>query len=616
VPSHPRTLVRFAALLAALALLTTSAVTVAAAPGGGRQSVPIKRLGTAHLSATKTTTGATSTEIREEPQVEAVNRQISGNRSYAHAPSANVPRPATSSVASAAGGFAGLDHFNNRFPDGATSSYVGTQFSLEPPDQALCVGGSTIIESVNTVIRVRNTVGTELTDSIPLNQFFGLAPEIIRATSTTAAVYGDFTSDPKCYFDALTGRFFLTILQAAVDPATGAFTGKTHVYLAVSQSGDPVAGVWSIFAIDTTNDGTLGTPAHVGCPCLPDQPLIGADANGFYISTNEFPLFANGFNGAMVYAMSKAALEAGTVGGTQSVFLPTLAEGYAYSVQPATTPPGGTFESANGGTEYFLSALDFNGATDNRIAVWKMTNTSSLTTSSPNLAMASSLVNTVTYGQPPAVTQKPGSTPLIDFFKATKVSTEHLSLLDSNDDRMNQVVFANGNLWGAVNTAVKSSTGPTRTGIAYFIVNPSGPPSLVKDGYVAVAGDSVMFPAFAATASGDGIMSFTLAGPNTYPSAAYVTLDATNGAGSVKVVNAGKGPSDGFSGFGAYGGTGVARWGDYGAAAVAADGTIWFAAESINQTCTLADFVATTFTCGDTRTQLANWGTWIASFKP
>ena len=317
----------------------------------------------------------------------------------------------------------------------------------------------------------------------------------------------------------------------------------------------------------------------------------------------------------MVYALSKAALVAGSIGGTQALFLQTLAEGSAYSVQPATTPPGDTFESANGGTEYFLSALDFNGTTDNRIAVWNLTNTSSLATT-PLLTMTSSLVTTVTYGQPPAVTQKTGSTPQIDYLKATGQSNEHLSLLNSNDDRMNQVVYAHGNLWGAVNTAIKGPSGPTRTGIAYFIVDPSGTPRIVKDGYVAVAGDSVMYPAVAATASGAGIMSFTLAGPNSYPSAAYVKLDATRGAGSVTIVKAGNGPSDGFTGLVSFGGAGVARWGDYGAAAVAADGTIWFAAESINQTCDLSAFVSTNFRCGSTRTLFANWGTWIANVTP
>ena len=605
---------RVVALAAAVALVTMTIGTATAAPGGSHAGVAIRRLGTAHLGTARTTTssGTASTELRQNPEVDAVNREISGNRSYAHVPSVNVPRPAILPVSLAATGFAGLDHYDTRFPDGATPAYAGTQFSLEPPDQALCVGGGFILESVNTVLRVQDTAGAHLTAAIPLNQFFGLAPEIVRSNPP---VFGDFTSDPKCYFDSATGRFFLTILQADVNASTGAFTGRTHVYLAVSRTGDPVAGGWYTFIIDTTNDGTHGTPDHtaLNCPCLGDQPLIGADANGFYITTNEFPLFFNGFNGAMVYAMSKAALETGTIGASQSqaIFEPTLAEGYAYSLQPATTPPGGTFATD---TEYFLSALDFNGTTDHRIAVWTMTNTASLNTTA-SVSLSPSIVDTVTYGQPPAVTQKSGSTPFIDYLKATHQSTEHLSLLNSNDDRMNQAVYADGMLWGAVNTAVKSPTGPTRTGIAYFIVDPSGAGSIVRDGYVAVANNSVMFPAVAATSDGKGVMSFTLAGPGYYPSAAYVKLDATNGAGPVTIVKAGDGPADGFSGLHLFGGAGVERWGDYGAAAVAADGTIWIAAESINQTCTLSTVVADP-TCGHTRTLFANWGTWIAGIQP
>ncbi|MEJ7697076.1 MAG: hypothetical protein WKF78_10785 [Candidatus Limnocylindrales bacterium] len=151
-------------------------------------------------------------------------------------------------------------------------------------------------------------------------------------------MFGDFTSDPKCLYDSATGRFFLTVLQADIDSESGEFSGRTHVYLAVSRTSDPVSGGWYTFVVDTTNDGANGTPSHAGCPCLGDQPSIGTDANGFYISTNEFPLFSNGFNGAMVYALSKASLESGSIGGTQAFFLPTLAEGQAYTVQPATTP--------------------------------------------------------------------------------------------------------------------------------------------------------------------------------------------------------------------------------------------------------------------------------------
>ncbi|GAC1393612.1 MAG: hypothetical protein NVS4B11_22670 [Ktedonobacteraceae bacterium] len=40
--------------------------------------------------------------------------------------------------------------------------------------------------------------------------------------------------------------------------------------------------------------------------------MIGADANGFYVTTNEFPITGAGFNGAQIYAFSKAALESAT----------------------------------------------------------------------------------------------------------------------------------------------------------------------------------------------------------------------------------------------------------------------------------------------------------------
>ena len=55
-----------------------------------------------------------------------------------------------------------------------------------------------------------------------------------------------------------------------------------------------------------------------------------------------------------------------------------LEEGPSYSVQPATSPTAGSWDTKAGGTEFFLSALDFDGTTDNRIAIWSLTNTQSL----------------------------------------------------------------------------------------------------------------------------------------------------------------------------------------------------------------------------------------------
>jgi len=196
---------------------------------------------------------------------------------------------------------------------------------------------------------------------------------------------------------------------------------------------------------------------------LGDQPLIGADANGFYVSTNEFPLFSAGFNGAQVYAMSKTALAGGMLPAVVMITPGALEEGIAYTLQPTTTPPGGAYETANGGTEYFMSALEFTGGLDNRIAVWALTGTNTLNDSAPRLALRYAIVASQVYGQPPAMQQKDGPLFLSGLIRAGvfgKPAVEHLPLIESNDDSMNQTIYAAGKLWCALNTLVKSKNGP------------------------------------------------------------------------------------------------------------------------------------------------------------
>ena len=48
-----------------------------------------------------------------------------------------------------------------------------------------------------------------------------------------------------------------------------------------------------------------------------------------------------------------------------------------------------------------------------------------------------------------------------------------MSRPDSNDTRMQQVMYANGKLWGALDTALNPDGGPQRAGIAWYIVNPN-----------------------------------------------------------------------------------------------------------------------------------------------
>ena len=486
-------------------------------------------------------------------------------------------------------GFVGLNHFDQR--TAGTGAYTNTQFSLEPPDQAFCVGNGFAVESVNTAIRVFSaSTGAPLTPVMALNQFFNLKPEFNRVSGRR----GDFTSDPKCLYDSQTNRFFLTVLQADVNPETGDFTGPSSVLIAVTKTGDPT-GTWSFYKINTTNDGTGGTPKNPNCPCLGDQPLIGLNEDGFFISTNEFPQFVRGFNGTQLYALSKTLL-ANSTGMLPKVAhinvgnIPAPDGGIWYTLQPAVAPPNAPTPAIRH-AEFFLSALDFDGTLDNRIATWSLTKTDVLATSNPSaIRLTFTLLGTETYGQPPNARQPTGP----GNFQPQMIST--------NDDRMNQVVFAAGKLYGGVNTILGTGV-TTRAGIAYFVVTPSVKEQQVSavlsgQGYVSAENRDVYYPSIGVNNSGKGLIGYSLSGPDNFPSAAYSLVDSTGFQGPITISKAGVGPEDGFTGAS---GAHVSRWGDYSASFADELGNVWFATECIPTT---------------KRTVLANWGTYITRVTP
>ena len=98
-------------------------------------------------------------------------------------------------------------------------------------------------------------------------------------------------------------------------------------------------------------------------------------------------------------------------------------------------------------------------------------------------------------------------------------------------------------------------------------------------------------------------MTFSFSGHHYYPSAAYTSIDAVNGAGPIHIAAAGAGPTDDVSGYEAFGGDGVARWGDYSAAVAADDGSIWIATEFIPGGFGFPPY-------------LNNWGTFVGNVTP
>jgi hypothetical protein len=523
--------------------------------------------------------------------------------------------------------FQGLNFHDQRFANG------GNQFSVEPPDQGLCAGNGFVLETVNDVLQVYDSAGNPLLNggnAVDLNTFYGYPAAINRTTGAR----GPSITDPSCIYNQAIGRFVHVALTLDHVGTTANLNGNNHLDIAVSDTGDPT-GTWTIFSLPVQNNGTQGTPDH-HCNngfCLGDYPHIGADANGIYLTTNEFAFFGPGFfYGAQVYGIGSNLL----TGGSGSVVLfDTLGagpDGAGFTVWPAQTP-GNQFDTDNGGTEFFLSsdAVFSNDGTSNTILQWSMLNTSSLNSASPAPTLNLSTIAVDTYAVPPRATQPAGDRPLSDCIADTVIFPNCNTVvagvashnnatfgppngnLNSNDSRMQQVTYANGKVWGALDTAVNVG-GQDRAGVAFYVIKPNSR-KLMLQGQAGVANTDLTYPAIGVTQSGRGVMTFTLTGDNDFPSAAFAGIDAKVGMGNVQVAASGAGPWDGFTSYVIFG-SGRPRWGDYGAAAVVGS-DIWVASEYTAQTCTYAEYlVIPRGQCGGTRGALGNWSTHISKVTP
>ena len=249
-----------------------------------------------------------------------------------------------------------------------------------------------------------------------------------RRSTGRPGVRAQFVTDPSCLFDAATGKFFVVVLTLETFP-NGTFTHVNHLDIAVSQTSDPTGG-WNIYRLDVTNDGTNTGGVNPG-PYLGDYPHIGADANGFYVTTNAYPWCCNGFSGGKLYAFSKAQLASGAASvtmqhidtsGTVNVPSDAGATQPGFTLWPAQSPGTASFELANGGTEYFLSSNAADEAThpvagtggnytSSQIVLWTLTNTLSLNGATPDVRLRNEVLSVNHYALPPKQRQPGSRTP-------------------------------------------------------------------------------------------------------------------------------------------------------------------------------------------------------------
>lgn len=488
-------------------------------------------------------------------------------------------------------GFNGLTHLDQR------TARNGNQFSTEPPDQGLAIGNGFVLEAVNSALNVYNTSGVQqLVRPVALSQFFGLQPGVNRTTGT----FGVFPGDPSAAFDPETQRWFV-MAWAQLNTSAGVPLLQSRLYIAVSQSSDP-AGTYTIYTLNTT----AANAPDAGGARVPDFPHFAVDHYGVYISTNEFGIDPTTggpgpFITAAITAISKQALISGITGPAPAVvrFPLPFESGYEFTVCPAYPSPDTGPVLANGGTQYFVSS-HFVVTTEHTLAVWALTNTSSLDSTNPALNLQAVVLNTQAYHYPTVVArQKPG------FYPLGQSVGEPLEKLDPGDFRILSANYSAGRLWATLGSEEIDAQGIKRHAADYFAISPQMlgkffTATLITQGTIAPIGANALYPAIAVNAQQKGGMVFTLVGPNNYPSSAFVPINNTT-AGAIQISRAGNEPEDGFTGYRAFGGSGVARWGDYSAAAVDSDGSIWMATE---------------YTPDLARTVNANWSTYITRYQP
>ena len=460
----------------------------------------------------------------------------------AAAPATAAPLAPASGLSAAAAPL--LANFNGTSSRDSAVTNFNQQF--EPPDQGLCAGNGFVADMVNSAYTIYKPNGAPVSGPFNINGPFdeGLT---------------EFTSDPRCYYDATTNTWFATILFISGGDFGSSFGNTSHLDIAVNSPNGPTVNgnpgdptnPWIVYQIDTTDLGDNG------CPCFGDQPRIGIDSQNLYVSDDEFSINGPQFNGGEIYAFSKKDLVA-LAPTVHFVRFPHLTVG-------GTTPlaPQPALTTGPSSAEYFLGSLDPNGTFDQRLAVWAMTNPGAVSTGrKPTLS--SVVVNSEAYGVPPGAEQKGTG-----------------SLLDSGDDRMQQAQFINGSIWGELTTALTIPGDSTeRAGAAWFSVQPhltgsklDSKTKLSQQGYVAVKGRYFMYPALQATPDGGAAMVGTLSGSDLFPSAAFTTLaPGSSGFGAVRVGATGSTNYD----------PNATRWGDYSFAVMDPSGkSVWLATEYV-----------------------------------
>jgi len=192
--------------------------------------------------------------------------------------------------------FAGMS-----FSDSCTGGSCGGGI---PPDPNGDVGPNHYIEAVNTAYAVYDK-----TTATRLAAFTEDSLWSASGATTTPCGNGNSAGDPIVVYDTLADRWILAHIGSAFSNSNLPMpTPPFYECIAVSKTGDPVAGGWWFYPLRMDPGGT-STPPVPPNGTFNDYPKFGIWTDCLYMSANGF----NGspFTGAVYASMSRTDLESG-----------------------------------------------------------------------------------------------------------------------------------------------------------------------------------------------------------------------------------------------------------------------------------------------------------------
>jgi hypothetical protein len=421
-----------------------------------------------------------------------------------------------------------------------------TQFgnALTPPDTQIALSPTQLIEAVNTVALVMNHDGSG-------QQLFDLGALWKQLPVFSGIGRSEDLSDPRIFWDAQSSRWFMSIVvfDDSLFPAGPSASGNSWIGLAVSTGStiDPTSGSqWTLYSIQSR------------AKVLLDQPILGVNSDKVTASADDFDQSTTNPSLSFLESSLHTVNKSEMLSGATTLDISSVTDSAVFGYAPATSHGATT-------TEYVV-VNDFGNPSGQTMDVIAITGVPSSSTQAVFVQHDLAVCPPDGCGTGPVTTVPP---PIAQPGTQTTV--------DSGDDRVNNAVWQNGQLWFGGNTGGDPLGLPSQSALYVADVNTANLSMPIFDYLFSGIGSSYVYPGIDLDQAGRAYIAHSRGSSSLFMSGSAFALDPGTGALMFTgVINGGAG-----SGYYDCGCGNPARWGDYSGASVdpANPREVWTATE-------------------------------------